>query len=336
MEKMFWMCAALAAAMAVPAAPAAEGDAELSAEKSEDEFRYAGVFPDGVKTVACISPASYPGNPKHRRGVELLEKAGLKVKVMPHAFARPEPGKGTAPLAYRLEDFYAAWNDPEVDMILCIRGGGGSEELLENLDWDRIGKRPELYFQGFSDITLITGALLAKGCGHPVAGPMAGGLPGLKDAFIAEMKAMYHGDAIGPCKVKTLVAGNFSGFPLTGHLKRLVRLAGADYRPDTRGRVVFIESVHSSPEEIREHLETLVGRRFFEGAAGVVFCQFVKCGEPEEVAAVLEEMAPELGVPVCRGFPFGHSSRCATIDFRRRVVVEDGWLGFPAAGASAP
>lgn len=336
MEKLFWMCAALAAAMAVPAAPAAEGDAELSAEKSEDEFRYTGVFPDGVKTVACISPASYPGNPKHRRGVELLEKAGFKVKVMPHAFARPEPGKGTAPLAYRLEDFYAAWNDPEVDMILCIRGGGGSEELLENLDWDRIGKRPELYFQGFSDITLITGALLAKGCGHPVAGPMAGGLPGLKDAFIDEMKAMYHGDAVGPCKVKTLVAGNFSGFPLTGHLKRLVRLAGADYRPDTRGRVVFIESVHSSPEEIREHLETLVGRRFFEGAAGVVFCQFVKCGEPEEVAAVLEEMAPELGVPVCRGFPFGHSSRCATIDFRRRVVVEDGWLGFPAAGASAP
>lgn len=336
MHKTFWMCAALAAAMALPAAPAAEGDAELSAETSEDEFRYAGVFPDGVGTVACISPASYPGNPKHRRGVELLEKAGLEVKVMPHAFARPEPGKKSAPLAYRLEDFYSAWNDPEVDMIVCIRGGGGSGELLENLDWNRLEKRPDLYFQGFSDITLITGALLAKGYGHPVAGPMAGGLPGLRAPCIAEMKAMYHGEAVGPCKVETLVAGNFSGFPLTGHLKRLVTLAKSDYRPDVRGRVVFIESVRSTPEKIREQLRMLVGRGFFDGAAGVVFCQFVKCGEKEEVDAVLREMAPELGVSVCRGFPFGHSSRCATIDFRRRVVVEDGMLTFPPSSPSSP
>ena len=330
MDKIFWMSTALAAAMAVSAAPAAEGDAELSAEKSEDEFRYAGVFPDGVETVACISPASYPGKANHRRGVELLEKAGLKVKVMPHAFTMPERGKGPAPLACRLADFYAAWNDPEVDMIVCIRGGRGSEELLESLDWSRLEKRPDLYFHGYSDITLITGALLAKGCGHPVAGPMAGGLPGLKDSFIGEMKAMYHGEAVGPYKVEPLVAGNFSGLPLAGNLERLVRLAGADYCPDIRGRVIFIESVHSSPEAIREQLKALVKHKFFDGAAGVVFCQFVRCGEAEEINAVLEEVAPELGVPVCRGFPFGHSSRCATIDFRRRVVVEDGMLSFPA------
>lgn len=325
------MCAALAAVMAVSAATAAESGAGLSTEKPEDEFRYAGVFPDGVETVACISPASYPGSPQHRRGVELLEKAGLKVKVMPHAFSMPEQGKKSAPLAYRLADFYAAWNDPEVDMIVCIRGGGGSEELLENLDWSRLEKRPDLYLQGFSDITLITGALLAKGYGHPVAGPMAGNLPKLRAPFIGEMKAMHHGEAVGPYKVEPLVAGNFSGFPLTGHLKRLVSLTGADYRPDTRGRVIFIESVRSTPEKIRKQLRKLVARKFFDGAAGVVFCQFVRCGEEEEVDAVLKEVAPELGVPVCRGFPFGHSSRCATIDFRRRVVVEDGMLAFPAA-----
>lgn len=330
MHKTFWMCTALAAAMALPAAPAAEGDAELSAETSEDEFRYAGVFPDGVGTVACISPASYPGNPKHRRGVELLEKAGLKVKVMPHAFTGPERGKGSAPLACRLEDFYAAWNDPEVDMIVCIRGGHGSGELVENLDWDRLEKRPELYFQGYSDITLITGALTAKGCGHPVAGPMAGSMPGMGDSSIRAMKAMFHGEAVGPFEVESLVAGDFSGFPLAGNLERLTRLAGSDYRPDVRGRVVFIEGVRTPPERLREQLRTLVELGFFDGAAGVVFCQFVKCGPKEQVDAVLEEAAPGIGVPVRRGFPFGHSSRSATIDFQRRVVAEGGTVTFPA------
>ena len=330
MKKMFWSFAVMMAAATLSAAPATGGDAELSAEKSTDELRYAGVFPARVKTVACISPASYPGSPSHRRGVELLKKAGYKVKVLPHAFTKPEPGQRSAPLADRLADFYAAWNDPEVDMILCVRGGRGSEELLRNLDWNKLEKRPELYFQGYSDITLITGALLAKGKGRPVAGPMAGAMTGLRDPFIREMKAMYSGEAVGPFKLTALVPGDISGYPLTGHLERLTRLAGADFRPDTGGRVIFIESVRSTPEKIREQLQTLIDRKFFDGAAGVVLCQFVKCGEAAEVNAVLAEFAPKFGVPVYRGFPFGHSSRCCTIDFRRKVVVKNGELSFPA------
>lgn len=337
-KRCLMVFAALFAAAVSVAAPKQSSDAEISKETSRNEQRYAGVFPDNVKTIAFISPASYPGSKAHRRGIELVEKAGYKVKVLPHAFTKPDKSKqsqtgatryGSAPLADRLADFYAAWNDPEVDMIICVRGGRGSEELLKNLDWSKLQKRPELYFQGYSDVTLITGALLAKGYGHPVAGTMAGGLSGLRDPFIAEMKAMYHGEAVGPYKLKALVPGDCSGLPLTGHLERLTRLAGADFRPDTKGRIIFIESVRATPERIREQLQTLIDRKFFDGAAGVVFCQFIKCGKAEEVSAVLAEFAPKFGVPVYRGFPFGHSSRCAAVDFRRPVVIKDSQLTFP-------
>ena len=333
MKKWFLAFSAVSmffATQAAVAVPRRSGDAEISPERSKNERRYAGVFPAGVKTIAFISPASYPGNASHRRGIELVEKAGYKVKVMPHAFTRPAKGQRSAPLADRLADFYAAWNDPEVDMIICVRGGRGSEELLAALDWSKLQRRPGLYFQGYSDVTLITGALLAKGYGRPVAGTMAGGMSGLRDPFIAEMKAMYHGEAVGPYKVKPLVPGDCSGLPLTGHLERLSRLAGAEYRPDTRGRIIFIESVRSTPERIREQLQTLIDRKFFDGAAGVVFCQFIKCGKMAEVNAVLEEFAPKFGVPVYRGFPFGHSARCATIDFRRPVVIRGNAVTFPA------
>jgi len=330
MNKMFLTFAVMVAATASIAAPKQSVDAEISKETSRNELRYVGVLPDNVKTVGFISPASYPGGKAHRRGIELIEKAGYKVKVFPHAFTKPEKGKKSAPLADRLADFYAAWNDPEVDMIVCVRGGKGSEELLANLDWSKLQKRPELYFQGYSDVTLITGALLAKGYGHPVAGTMAGGLSGLRDPFIAEMKAMYHGEAVGPYRLKPLVPGDCSGLPITGHLERLSRLSGAEYRPDTKGRIIFIESVHSTPELIRAQLQTLIDRKFFDGAAGVVYCQFFKCGKAAEVKAVLEEFAPKFGVPVYRGFPFGHSARCATIDFSRPVVIKDNALTFPA------
>ena len=314
-------------------AAAPQGDAELSAETSEDEMRYAGVFPEHVKTVACLSPASHPGRPSHKRGIELLKKAGLKVKVMPNAFAPAVPGKRSTPLAGRLEDFYAAWNDPEVDMILCIRGGEGCEELLKNLDWKKLKPRPELYLQGYSDVTQLTAAMLAKGLCRPIAGPMAGSMAGQKPESIKEMKAMYHGEQVGPIKLKPLVPGDCSGLPLSGLLERLRRVSRADYCPNTKGRIIFIEVVYSSPKLIREHLQELLDRKFFDGAAGVVYCQFFKCGKAAEVNAVLEEFAPKFGVPVYRGFPFGHSSRCATIDFSRQVVIKDNELTFPAVVA---
>ncbi|MBQ6598127.1 MAG: LD-carboxypeptidase, partial [Lentisphaeria bacterium] len=168
---------------------AAAQDAELHPEKSDQERRLAGVFPPGVKTIACITPASYPGSSSHRRCPELLKKAGYKVKIFPHSFDKPEPGKTYAPLEGRLEDFYAAWNDPEVDFILCFRGGGGSRGLMEALDLKKLKKRDNLYLQGYSDVTHVISWMLAKGYGRPIAGPMCGSLVGITPDSLREMKA---------------------------------------------------------------------------------------------------------------------------------------------------
>ena len=305
-------------------------DAELHPERLRDELRFAGVFPPGVKTVSFISPASYPGSPSHLRGLELLKKSGLKVKVLPHAFAKPEPGKKAAALEVRLEDFYSAWNDPETDMILCVRGGRGCRELLAALDWSKLKKRPELYLQGYSDVTQITAAMLAKGYGHPVAGPMSGSMAGLQEESIRAMKAMHHGEQVGPLKLSALVPGDCEGLAFAGLLSRLAWVTDSDYCPSMAGRIVIIEGVSSTPEAVRKDLQTLLDRNFFKGASGVVFGHFLRCGDRAEVEAALKEFAPKVGIPVYRGFPFGHSSQCYAIDFSRRAEIKDGKIIFPA------
>ena len=318
------------------------GDAELFTEHLKGERRLAGVFPPGVKTISCLSPASYPGSAAHRRGVELLRKAGYKVKVMPHAFTPPEWGKtgaprkkghyAAAPLKDRLEDFYAAWNDPETDMILCIRGGIGCRELLANLDWKKLKPRKDLYLQGYSDVTQITAAMLAKGYGRPVAGPMSGSLAGLDLKYIGMMKAMHHGEAVGPIPVRPIVPGDCSGLPLTGLLSRLAWVAQSGYCPDTAGRIIFIEVVASSPKAVRADLQLLLDKGFFARAKAVVFGHFLRSGKPDTMAAIQKEFAPKFGIPVFCGFPFGHSPECCTIDFSRPVEIRNNAVFFPAVG----
>ena len=100
---------------------AAKGSADVEIFSGRDNKAeiLKGILPANVKNIACIAAGSYPGAAGYQKGIELLKQAGYNVKVMPHAFVR-EKGKNHAPVSGKVADFYAAWNDPEVDMIFCI------------------------------------------------------------------------------------------------------------------------------------------------------------------------------------------------------------------------
>jgi muramoyltetrapeptide carboxypeptidase len=328
----FLLLLCLAVLMTASAAPAPKstGDAELFTPTEDNVKRCINIMPPGVKTIACIAPGSHPGSKFHKKGIELLRRAGYKVKVMPNAFVRQKK-EPRAPLAGRLSDFYQAWNDPEVDMIFCVRGGRGSEEVMDNIDWKKLKHRPGLYFQGYSDITMILCALLAKGNGHPIAGPMAGAFSGLAPEALEVMKKIHHGQKFGPLKLTPVVPGDCKGLPIAGLLQRFAVVSGKEYCPDRKGKIIFIESVGANPAQIKAQFDTLLKKNFFKGAAGVVFCQFVRCKAPKkEVDALLKETAPKLGVPVYMGFPFGHTSNSYCIDFTRPVEIKNSAITFPA------
>ena len=304
-------------------------DSELFEETSKNELRYKGVLPKKVKTVAMLSTASYPGHPSQKQGMALIEKAGYKIKVGKHAFDLPRNGMSSSSWEGRLEDFYTAWNDPEVDMILCIRGGEGTFEMLEHLDWSRLKERPELIVMGYSDVTLLLCALQNKKMGHPVAGPMCGSMTGVTQASIDEMKKVFHFETVGPIRLTTLVPGNVKGLPLVGHLERLRRNWNTELRADVKDRVVFLECVNKKTEQIKEFMNELYDKGFFKEVAGVVFCHFTGIEPAKELHEFLDKFAKKIGKPAYKGFPFGHDAQCFTIDFARPVVIENGELKIP-------
>ena len=79
--------------------------------------------------------------------------AWISDEVMPHALGRgPLYYAGTA--EQRAGDLMAAFADPEIDGILCTRGGWGSAELLPLLDAEVIRANPKV-FVGYSDHTSL-------------------------------------------------------------------------------------------------------------------------------------------------------------------------------------
>ena len=309
-----------------------QDDPEAFAVKGKG-IDYTGVYPANIKTIAVITPASYPEPKNFNAGVALLWAAGLKVKVYPSATLKPEglakSSYASIPVELRVKDFEAAWCDMENDLILCSRGGIGTQDLVANINWEKLPRRPELYVLGCSDVTMLLSALSAKGYGRPMAGPTLSSHPGLAPAIVPDMKKMLAGEEV-KIKLKPVKPGDCSGKVVAGLLSRFVRVVKAGYGLETAGKIIVIESVGTNIPA-RAQLDELLAAGFFKGASAVVFGHITRFSDkPKNLDAAINEFAQKVDIPVYRGFPFGHTARNLVIDFARPAEIKGNTIIFPA------
>lgn len=331
MKKMLVTSLCALFALTLSGAPK-QDDPEAFAVKGKG-IDYTGVYPAHIKTIAVITPASYPSPKNFNAGIALLRAAGLKVKVYPSATLKPEglakSSYASIPVELRVKDFEAAWCDMENDLILCSRGGIGTQDLVANINWEKLPRRPELYVLGCSDVTMLLSALSAKGYGRPMAGPTLSSHPGLAPAIVPDMKKMLAGEEV-KIKLKPVKPGDCSGKVVAGLLSRFVRVVKAGYGLETAGKIIVIESVGTNIPA-RAQLDELLAAGFFKGASAVVFGHITRFSDkPKNLDAAINEFAQKVDIPVYRGFPFGHTARNLVIDFARPAEIKGNTIIFPA------
>ncbi|MBQ7667412.1 MAG: LD-carboxypeptidase [Kiritimatiellae bacterium] len=274
-----------------------------------------------IATIGIVSISSIISPTQLDLGTNALVQAGYRVKVAPNV-AGPE----VAPAAERARILERFWLDPEIDMLLFSRGGEGADEVVPLLDWDALRARPDLPVVGFSDVTILLNAMLAKGVGHPISGPMlsyAGRLtPEARDWF----RRVMSGAPLPPMSLDVLRAadgGEVSGFPMGGHATRLHWLWKQGLAPSAAGRIVFIECTarHKAPDVIAG-LREMADGGFFDGASAVILCDFRHTGEERAALdAFFPSFAASLTCSVFAGFPYGHVPGIRALDFRRKVAI---------------
>ncbi len=105
-------------------------------------------------TLAIIAPAG-PAKPGQLEQVPgLLAAHGFKAKIFPGCAGPATLGFLAADDKQRLADLHAAFADPEVDAVLCLRGGYGCVRLLDRIDIELLSRHPKLLI-GYSDITAL-------------------------------------------------------------------------------------------------------------------------------------------------------------------------------------
>lgn len=259
-------------------------------------------------------------------------------------------------VASRVADLHAAFADPAVAGILTVIGGYNSNQLLRALDWALIRDHPKV-FCGYSDITALGGAILARAGLVTYSGPHFSTLGQRHhagytvDAFAACVMADAP-IAVVPSACWTddpwyedqenrrpepnpgfavIGEGEAEGRIVGGNLCTFNLLQGTEFVPDLAGAILFLEDdFESPPHTFDRDLQSLVHQPGFEGVRGLVIGRFQRAsGMTPELLRALITSKPELrALPIVAGVDFGHTD--PKITFPLGGVARIG-----AAGATA-
>jgi muramoyltetrapeptide carboxypeptidase len=279
--------------------------------------------------IAIIAPASSAKIGRIDQGISALRRHGYEVIEGRHLRGRaPQYFSGT--VEERLEDFHWAFDDPAVDAIICIRGGYGSNYLLEYLDWNLIKKSPKALF-GYSDLTVLQTALLDKIGLVSFHGPMAAAdfcredgvhRPSFEAATTGGLASL--GEAEG---LRTIRPGRISGTLYGGCLSMIVSSLGTPFAPQTEGKLLFLEDVNAKPYQIDRMLRQLILAGKLDGVKGILFGEMLECvpspGDPGQLDAVIQRVLDWFDGPIGIGLRSGHVSRAnVTLPFGIEAEID--------------
>ena len=299
--------------------------------------------------IGLIAPSSPIYEAENRqKAIHRLMEMGFCVTAGQSVHAQRGYLSGTDEM--RAGDINRMFRDPDVDAIVCLRGGYGAARLLPMIDYGMVQKSPKP-FVGYSDITALHCAFQAK-CGLATFhGPMAGGFGGSlqeEACRLGWLRAMSSSSSLGAMEnpdgapFEAFRPGEAEGLLTGGNLTVLSNLLGTEYLPDVSGKLLLLEDIGERPYRIDAMLIQMRNAGIFEKCAGFILGDFTDCGgEAGKPTLSLQEIFCELlpkDKPILSGVHAGHGPDKITLPLHIPYRISGNTLTAlgPAARAFAP
>ncbi|HUY24899.1 MAG TPA: LD-carboxypeptidase [Candidatus Saccharimonadales bacterium] len=286
--------------------------------------------------IGVVAPSGSTLEPSETaRGVSALKQMGFEVELAAHT--ADIYGHLSGDDSVRSRDLLSMLERPDIDAIMCLRGGAGAMRTALALDPSRLQQLREVRpkpFIGYSDITVIH-AVLARALGWVTFyGPMVISLAHPTDYTVSAFRRALmvteafrvEPDPDDPY-VETLVPGEAEGELVGGCLTLLATLVGSPWQPDLSGRILFFEDVDEEPYAIERYLSQLLAAGLLRGCAGIVIGEHVNCaprrpGPTLGLEQVFRDLLKPLGVPTLYHLPIGHGRHLATLPLGARARLD--------------
>lgn len=299
--------------------------------------------------IAIVAPGGYAPNEEGlARGIALLKEQGCVV----HNYYDPDRKfqRFGASDSERAAQLHAAAANPDVQIVLALRGGYGMTRILPMLDLKALAASDKL-FVGHSDFTALQLALLAEFNACSIAGPMLCEDFTRTDVSDFTMTHFWRCIAEPNYTIESAAAADnpaidVSGTLWGGNLAMLTHLTGTRFFPQINGGILFLEDVNEHPYRIERMLLQLLHAGVLARQSAILLGDFsgYRLSDYDngyDMAAMLAYIRSHVAVPVLTGLPFGHMRDKVSLvvgSQARLVSGQQGWrlsmFGYPALGSA--
>lgn len=280
-------------------------------------------------TIGLVSPASKAELSVFSGIAQIARGRGYSVKTFGSADLSCGRMAGTD--EERAANLLSALNDPEVDAVLCSRGGYGSGRLLDVLEKSQFSPK---IFVGYSDITSLLLHFHATGKMIPFHGPMASDLvtKGDKETlewFFEVLEGQRLCYELRPELFKAHRPGYAKGPFWGGNISMIQNMVGTDSIRVPEGAIVMLEDINEFMYTFDRSLVHLKRAGLFRDASAIIFSDLkLKDGHDKDNSlGMLQEDVIDMNFgdfkgPIIFGMPCGHTESQMTLPLGVEAILD--------------
>lgn len=278
--------------------------------------------------VGIISTARKIDLDSLQAAIKLLESWGLKVILGTNLFEEDHQFAGT--VAQRCMDLQAMIDNPNIKGIICARGGYGTVQLIDQIDFSSLHKQAK-WIAGYSDVTVLHAHLHQLGIASlhssmPInfAQNTSESLESLGDALFG--RDLHYSIPSHPFNREGIARGPLIG----GNLSILYSLMGSPSDMNTDGKILFLEDLDEYLYHVDRMMMNLKRSNKLKNLAGLIVGGMSDMNDNtipfgKTAKEIIRAAVSEYNYPVCFDFPAGHidDNRCLPLGLEAKLIVAE-------------
>lgn len=281
---------------------------------------------DTIGVVAPSNPIIGDNIEELKRAKEIAERNGFKVKFSKNIYSNTLGYSSTA--QEKADDINEMFQDKEIKMIWCAKGGNNSNTVFERLDYETIKQNPKIIC-GYSDITSITNVITAKTGLVTFSGTnfktIATDETGY--SFREAIKRFVEGSLeLGRENEKyvTIQEGKAEGELIGGNLNCLHSLVSGKYKVEFKNKIMFIEDlgIESNPAMLSHFLSHMKQNEIFKQIKGIWIGNYQHESNISLEQIVLDTLGNQYQFPIIKSNNFGHIETKTVIPIGTKARID--------------
>lgn len=260
--------------------------------------------------VALISTARKVSLQELEPAIAILKSWGLVPVFGKNLFNVNHQFAGTT--EERIADLQEALDNPEIKAVLCVRGGYGTVQLIDKIDFSKFQKNPK-WIIGYSDVTVLHNHI-NKNFGTPTlhATMPINFTTNTEEALESLKEVLFEALPIYTVEHHELNRnGEAKGELVGGNLSIIYSLIGTPSQLDTKGKVLFLEDLDEYLYHIDRMIINLKRAGMLADLKGLIIGGMsdmkdntVPFGKTAQ--EIIFDAVKEYTYPICFDFPAGH------------------------------